>query len=157
MNYPLVFIVVSALEMLSILLIFVFKDILHSVLALSASLFVAALLFALLGQPLLALLQLFIMVGGISTYLFVGVASVSYSHFKHVSKGVLAFSFLILFAPLAYKAVYSLPTSGGPTSLTPQLISTYLNSGIMAIIIAVLMLFGIGIAAAMAIKRLGAY
>ena len=83
--YPIMFIVLALAELLSISLIFVFKDILHSVLSLAMAFFINSLIFLMLEQPLLALLQLFVMVGGISTFLFVGVASVSLSRFGHAN------------------------------------------------------------------------
>ena len=75
MGYIALFAIIALLEILSATLVFVFKDMLHVVLSFSALFIINSAIFMVLGQPFLALLQLFIMVGGVSTYLFVGVAS----------------------------------------------------------------------------------
>ena len=68
------FLAVAVLELISIALIVLFKDIMHSSLALASLFFMNLLVFLMLQQPLLAVVQLFVLVGGISTYMIIGVA-----------------------------------------------------------------------------------
>ena len=72
----------------------------HAALFLSLVFFINALVFLLLSQPILAILQLMIMVGGIATYIFVSVAPAKNSIAK-VRYGVLVLLFIILFVNLA--------------------------------------------------------
>ena len=97
----------AALIIIASALVFVFKDVLHVAVALTTVFLANSLLFLVLGQPILAIIQLFIMVGGVSTYLFVGVASASYSHFKYINYAALASLALLIFAIMAYGAVRS--------------------------------------------------
>lgn len=104
MIYLALFAIVSILGVVLAALVFAFKDILHSAVALSGVFLINSLLFIALGQPLLAVIQLFIMIGGITTFIFVGVASATYSHFKYtrlVGLAILwAVFFVIIVVPL---------------------------------------------------------
>lgn len=154
--YPTVFIALALLELVSIALIFVFKDLLHSVLALAMAFFFNSLLFLLLNQILLALIQLFIMVGGISTYLFVGVASVSYSRFKHTSYTALAVLSVIFFALLTYRSL----AVGFPTQqqnfLSNNLIRGYLSASVALLYMLAFALFGVALGSILLLKKIGA-
>jgi NADH:ubiquinone oxidoreductase subunit 6 (subunit J) len=105
-----------------------------------------AALLALLGLPLLALLQLFIMVGGVSTYLFVGVSSENLSRFRHTSFPVL----FILAICLAVVPVYKVLAAGTASPVTGALGSATIAAGISGNLALFYMLgvllFGIGIA-----------
>ncbi len=70
-----VFVIIALFTVGSSIAIFVEKKLLHSVLALTMAFLGSALIFISLGQTLVALLQLFVLVGGLSTYLIVAVAS----------------------------------------------------------------------------------
>lgn len=104
MIYPIVFVIVSVVGLIAAVLMFTFRDILHSAVALATVFLVNSLLFLLLGQPLLAVIQLFIMIGGITTFLFVGVASTSYHEPKRTNIAALVvvwmLTFIIIFLPL---------------------------------------------------------
>lgn len=69
------FLAISALTLISALILFLSRRLLHAVLALTFVFLGSALIFLYLGQTFAALLQLFIFVGGLSTYLIVAVAS----------------------------------------------------------------------------------
>ena len=153
MVYPLTFMVLASADILSLLLIFVFKDILHSVLALSVSFFVNSLIFLLLSQPLLALIQLFIMVGGISTYLFVGVASAPLSHFKHTSHAVLAIVSVVFFAACFYNAAGMQLPAPQNNALSGEAIATYLASSMGQLYMVALVLFGAALGSIALLKK----
>ena len=153
--YPLVFIAVALVELASISMIFISRDVLHSVLALSAAFFFNSLLFLLLSQPLLALLQLFIMVGGISTYLFVGVAAVSYSRFKHTTYSALMILSVAFFTLLLYNSLGVGFPAQQQNPLSSAAISNYLSSGVGQLYIITFALFGIALGSILLLKRIG--
>ncbi|MGC8587171.1 MAG: hypothetical protein ACP5K9_02695 [Candidatus Micrarchaeia archaeon] len=70
-----VFAAIAVLSLVFSMLVFAAKKLLHAVLALTSVFALSAALFALLGQELVALLQLFIFVGGLSLYLMVTIAA----------------------------------------------------------------------------------
>ncbi len=105
-----------------------------------------AALLALLGLPLLALLQLFIMVGGVSTYLFVGVSSESLSRFKHTSFPVLFIIAICLAVVPVYK-VLAMPT--GPAQagvLSQSAMAAGISGNVVLFYMLGVLLFGIGLA-----------
>ncbi|MCL4389050.1 MAG: hypothetical protein M1528_03240 [Candidatus Marsarchaeota archaeon] len=153
--------ILGVLAMLSALLVFYFKKISHIAVAISALFFMNSLLFLALNQPILAVIQLFIMVGGISTYLFIGVGSAPYSGFKHVNWPVLAISSIAIFALIFYGlqesgGLSSLSASALPGSYSANAIAGSFSSApsLLAIYAIMIMLFGIGIGAIKLLKRL---
>lgn len=70
-----IFIAISILTIAAGLATFLSRRLLHSVLAITFAFIGSALIFIYLDQTFIALLQLFIFVGGLSTYLIVAVAS----------------------------------------------------------------------------------
>ena len=92
----------AALITIGASLMFVFRDVLHVAVALSFVFLVNSLIFLLMNQPLLAVIQLFVMIGGVSVYLFVGVAAASYSHFKYTNYVALGAIAITIFAILVY-------------------------------------------------------
>ena len=106
MVYPLM-LILAALMLAAASLIFVLKDVLHIAVALSAVFLINSLIFLIMGQPILAVIQLLVMIGGVSTYLFVGVASAGYSKFKYTNRPLLALVAVIIFAALGYGAYAS--------------------------------------------------
>lgn len=69
------FIAISMITIGAGLAVFLSRRLLHSVIALTFAFIGSALVFIYLGQTFVALLQLFVFVGGLSTYLIVAVAS----------------------------------------------------------------------------------
>ena len=98
----LAFIFVAAFELLAVALIFAFRNMMHSALALALVFFANSLAFLVLGQPQLAIIQLLVLVGGVATYISVSVASSSYSKFKHVRIPALAVVAALLFAVMVF-------------------------------------------------------
>lgn len=114
----------------------------------------SAAMLAVLGLPLFALLQLFIMVGGVSMYLFVGVSSENLSRFKHTSFPVL----VVLAAALAAVPVYKVLTLGAFTGQISApasgALAASLGGNIVLFYMLAIMLFGIGIASIIMMKGL---
>jgi len=69
------FFLIAAITIISSIFVFIEKKLIHAVAALSLAFMGSALLFFLLGQTFIALLQLIVFVGGLSTYLIVAVAA----------------------------------------------------------------------------------
>lgn len=155
MDYLALFMILSLLEILSATLIFVFKDILHAVLAFSLVFVFNSALFFVLAQPFLALLQLFIMVGGVSTYIFVGVGSASYSKFRHTNYTFLIVTYLAVFISFSYRITSVTPIIPETNLLSTTLISQSISSNLGLLYIIVLTLFGIGLSSIVLMKKLG--
>lgn len=154
MAYVALFIIVALLEVLSAVLIFLFKDILHVVLAFAAVFVFNSAVFLLLNQPFLALLQLFIMVGGISTYIFVGVASSSYSKFKSTNYTALAVAYVVVFILLSARLVQTGPIIEQQNLLTPQLIMQSIGQNAGYLYILAILLFGVGFGSIILMRKL---
>lgn len=97
-----IILILAALITIGALLIFVFKDVLHVAVSLALVFFANSLIFLFLNQPLLAVIQLLIMIGGVSVYLFVGVAAASYSNFRYTNYIAFAVAAIAVFASMTY-------------------------------------------------------
>ncbi|MGC8670013.1 MAG: hypothetical protein ACP5TL_02580 [Candidatus Micrarchaeia archaeon] len=149
-----IFAILAALEIVSILLIFIFKNVLHSIIMLSIAFITSSLIFFFMQQPLLGLLQLFIVVGGIITYLFISVASISMSKFRHTT--LIAFMALsVILATLLSYSVLGVSVQSGSNILTKGLIVSYIDQSIAAFYIIAITLFGASIGAIALFKSLG--
>ncbi|MGD0728932.1 MAG: hypothetical protein ABR981_02550 [Candidatus Micrarchaeaceae archaeon] len=154
MDYLALFIIVALLELLSAALIFVFKDILHVVIALASLFLFNSILFFILQEPLFAVLQLFIMVGGVSTYMIVGSGSASYSKFKHTNYYVLASAYIVIFAMLAYGALQTSIAVSEQNVISNSFIAQSIMSNIGLFYLIALMMFGIGISSIVLMRKI---
>lgn len=155
MAYVAVFIIIALLEIISAVFIFFFRNILHSVIALSMLFVFNSALFLILAQPLLALLQLFIMVGGVSTYIFVGVASPSYSKFKGTNYAVFAAIYLVILLVFTVKVAQISPSAIEQNTLSGTLISKTLSSNAGILYLMTILLFGTGFGSILLMRKLG--
>ena len=107
----------------------------------------------LMGQPLLALFQLFILVGGLSTYLIVAVASEGRTHFNHVDGRMFVGVFVVLAIILTYAISVDTPQGLGSGGATVQeLVSSVSNYYALMAAIA-FTIFAIGIGSILLVKR----
>ena len=90
---------VSVFMVISSAYVFATKKIMHAVLALTGAFTGSALFFMLMGQELVALLQLFLLVGGLSTYLIVAIST------EEVRVSVKNFTSLVVTAVILYGAM----------------------------------------------------
>ncbi len=155
MTYLALFIIVALLEVLSAALILAFRNVLHIVLALSFLFIFNSAMFLMLGQPLLSLIQLFIMVGGVSTYILVGVGSTSYSKFRNTNRKTFVLTYLIIFVLFVYKLVGVGLSSNEQNVVSGSLISSSLSSNIGLLYLFAAMLFGVGFGSILLMRRLG--
>ncbi|MDE1833073.1 MAG: hypothetical protein KGH58_01505 [Candidatus Micrarchaeota archaeon] len=156
MDYTLLFAAVAALEVISAVLIFTFRNVLHSVLALSLTFLFNSILFLALQQTLLSLIQLFIMVGGVSTYIFVGVANSGLSRFRHTS--LLALGIMAPILIVAYATNLMFVGQGTVTQenqVSGLMIKSALASNIGVLYVIAFALFATGISSIVLLKSLG--
>lgn len=151
------FLIVSVIALAFSVLVFVFKDILHAAIALSGVFLMNSLFFIVLSQPLLAVVQLFIMVGGITTFLFIGVAAAPYSDFKYTKLLALCILWiitaLVMIVPLAE---VSSATGGESNVFGAGAISESLGSSAGIYYLMLLVMFGVSLGAILLLKKAGA-
>jgi NADH:ubiquinone oxidoreductase subunit 6 (subunit J) len=145
MAYLALFAALSLLELVSLALVFFLRDELHAVLSLTAAFAVSALLFLALEQPLLALIQLFVTVGGIAVCLLAGAAAVDAPRSRHANYATLALVALAFFAAIYYGASGAQFLGAQSNLLSVQMIASSLSSNIALLYVMAFMLFGIGI------------
>ena len=154
MAYLAFFMVLALIEIASAMAVYVLRDLLHSVLALAAFFTVNSALLLMLAQPMIALLQLFIMVGGISTFIFVGVASSGYSRFRSENYNALGIAYIALFVLLAVSIALSQVYGSAHNVLSATLIAQSLSGNVALLYFAALLLFGAGFGSIVVMKRL---
>jgi NADH-quinone oxidoreductase subunit J len=155
MIYLALFAIVSVLGVILAALMFAFKDILHSAMALAGVFLVNSLLFIALNQPLLAVIQLFIMIGGITTFIFVGVASATYSHFKYTKLGWLGLLWLVFFIAIAFPLT-KIQFNGQLSNIFgPSNVAISLGSSVGLFYIMLFVMFGVSLGAILLLKKTG--
>ncbi|MCL5430271.1 MAG: hypothetical protein M1504_02215 [Candidatus Marsarchaeota archaeon] len=154
-----IFAIFAALGIIFSILVFTFKDILRATLMLSGVFFANSLLFLLIGQPILAVVQLFIMVGGVTTFIFAGVASIPYSKFKHTRLRLLIVFWIVFFLAIVLPLFLgnSLGVSGSEGNIfNGSSINESISSGIGLFYIMLILLFGVSLGSIVLMKRMGA-
>ena len=149
------FLLVSVIELAAVAFIILSRDLLHSSLALAVLFFLNSVMFLLLAQPLLAVIQLFILIGGISTYMIIGVASSSFSKFRHGRPGLMLLLAAVLFAvmvyPLSGMSFSSIQSNAATSSSAGASIGHYI--GIFYLL--TFMLFAVALGSILLFKRIG--
>ncbi len=154
--FMLAFALVAAFEITAMGLIFAFREIMHSAVALALFFFANSLAFLLLNQPLLAVVQLLVLVGGVSTYVFVSVASASYSKFEHSRKAALAAVSLLLFVVIAYPILRSGLSGTAQTQQDYSSFPTYMYGSVEYVYLAFVLLAGTVLGSILLLKKVGA-
>jgi NADH:ubiquinone oxidoreductase subunit 6 (subunit J) len=151
------FAVLVAMELLLSAYIFRVKELLHAVVLLALVFATTSLLYLIASQPLLATIQLLVLVGGISMYLLVGTASESFSKFKHTNMALMLVLAAVLFAVIAYPVISSPGSyaSSTTTSFSIQQQSQFVGNDLVIFYIIALLLSGISIGAIALYKKLG--
>jgi NADH-quinone oxidoreductase subunit J len=156
MFYPALFVIISAIGIILAILVFAFRDILHSALALAGVFLVNSLFFLFLDQPILAVVQLFIMVGGITTFLFVGVASAPYSKFKYTKLAYLCILWVVLLIAMIVP-LGSLGISASQSNIFDASgIANSLGTATALYYLMLLLMFGVSLGAVLLLKKAGA-
>ncbi len=154
--YETALVVLALLELLSAALIFYFKDMLHVGIALSVLFFFNSVLFLAAQQPLLAVIQLFIMIGGISTYFIIAVASLGTSDFKHIRIIPIVVFSAVIFIALALPIILLNPLNGNPQGpITMATLTTEFTSQIGLFYILTLLVFATAMGSIALFNRIG--
>jgi NADH:ubiquinone oxidoreductase subunit 6 (subunit J) len=154
MMYEYIFGIIAVVEIASATGIFLFRDVMHSALALAIMFLVNSAAFMALGEPLLAIIQLFILVGGVATYLFVGVASDHQSERRHTNFAAFSILSILVFAFVAYPYIGYF--TGSPSAqLTASSISAEFSSGYQLLYVLVILLFGSALGSILLLKSAG--
>lgn len=145
--------IIAAITLISAILIFLQKKLIHAVVALSAAFLGSALLFFLIGQTLIALLQLIVFVGGFSTYLIVAVATEEKSA-NLISLRHFAILAVILFVGMAALLLQYLPSTitNASTGFLNAASSAFQSSYALFYVMLVL-LFSISISGVLIIRK----
>ena len=151
-----VFIVSALVAIGAAVFMFKAKEIAHAMLGFLFVTVAAAALLVVLGLPLLALLQLFIMVGGVATYLFVGVSSENLSRFRHTSLPILVVLAIVLAVVPIYKTATAQSLGSQSNVLSSSLISSAISTNLVLFYMLAILLFGVGIGSMVMIKSLKA-
>ncbi len=147
--------IIAVLELAAIAFIFISKSLLHSVISLTLAFVANSALFLAMQQPFLAIIQLFIFVGGISTYAIVGVASASFSKFPHTNRLAFVAVFIILLAVISYPVFGMKNTVMQYNQFTALQVKTGISSYMGLFYLITAMLFGIAIGSIILVKSLG--
>ncbi len=148
--------IVAILDFIAIFSIFVFKDIFHSGIALAFAFLFNSIAFVVVGQPLLAIIQLFILIGGISTYLILGVASYGLSNFRHSNRLLLAILSVVIFIAMSYPLIGTTIVSARQNYFTGTAIPGGIVPYVAIYYLAAFMVFTTSIGSLLLLKRIGA-
>ncbi len=134
--------------------LFIQKSLFKAAIALAIVFVVVAGFILLTGQFMIALFQLLILVGGLSTYLIVAVASEREASFKHINLKIFIPVFVLMAAVLIYAVFATTATTTAPTM--PGILDEISNSiqnnfALMAAI--VFLMFALAIGSIMLIKK----
>lgn len=153
--YEVVLIIIAILEILSAVLIFRFKDMLHVGITLSVLFFFNSIVFLVAQQQLLAVVQLFVMIGGISTYFIIGVASLNLSNFKHIRIiPIVVFAVVVLL--VISLPLFSLSFSGSPNGpITMNTLASEFVGNIGLFYILTLLIFAVALGSIAMFNRIG--
>jgi hypothetical protein len=108
-----------------------------------------------LDQPLLAVVQLFIMIGGITTFLFIGVASSTYLKFKYTSVMGLAVLWTIVFIIFILPFNYIQITPYQSNVFSAGSIGEALGTSVILFYLMLLTMFGVALGAILLLKKAG--
>ncbi len=131
--------------------VFVQRKLLHAVTALAAAAAVSALVFLYLNQALVALLQLLIFVGGLSTYLMVAVAAEE--KFVNMRSAASFAAASILLGAVLIASVYGLPARAPSGTNFVQLAESAIGQYYGLMLASIFLLFAVAIASVLVIRR----
>ncbi len=149
----LIFILLVMVGLFAAMEIFIEKDLFKAALGLAFVFLSSSGLILLLSQPLIALFQLLILVGGLSTYLIVAVASERHADFAHTNMLVLGVSFVLFGGVLLYAVVLHPYPSFASGASVGQSISLSITQYYPLIYAMVFLLFSVAIGSVLLIRR----
>ncbi len=147
------FYILAPLTVIASALIFVQKRLIRAVIAIIGVFIGSALVFLLLGQTIIPILQMLVFVGGISTYLIVAVATEEKSA-RLVSIPYLTIVAVIVFA--AFMLMLGSTAIQQPSAPTPSFLaaaSSAMQSDYAILYLLAVLLFGVTIAGTLILKK----
>lgn len=148
-----VFFALAALAVIASIFIFLQKKLIHAVLSLAIAFVFSALIFFLLGQTLIAVLQMLVFVGGLSTYLIVAVATEEKGANLISMRWLLALSVLLSIGLSLSIAVHvPLQSASSPAGFLGAASSAFANSYAMLYMILIL-LFSVSISGVLILRK----
>lgn len=151
MAFDLLSIALALATVLGGIAVFLSQRLLRSVMFLAATAVFSALIFIYLGQTLLALLQLLVFVGGLSTYLLVAVAT---EERKSKMINVMNFAIAGIVISLAISALVSSPETSQPGTNSFGLVAEAAFQQYYALLLAaVFLLFAVAVGSVLVMKK----
>lgn len=142
----------AVFELAAAVSVYLLKSVAHATIALASVFLFNSLMFLVLGQVFLAEIQVFIVIGGIATYLIVGTATLSRTGFRHVRLPAFV-AMLVLFSAVLDYSVYSVGFSASQNNSFPSggIVLMFSSMGLLYLI--VLMLFAVSIGSIVLFKK----
>jgi NADH:ubiquinone oxidoreductase subunit 6 (subunit J) len=146
-----------AAEIISAIGIVFLKDQMRAAILLAVFFTINTAIFFCLGQALLGIIQLLILVGGVSTYLILGTGAVDQQYFRQRNTAAFVIVLILVFATLAYPILshdfgLQIPSlASQPVSVS--LTAIQLSSGLGLLYLAAILLFAAAAGAVMLLKR----
>ncbi|MCL5433923.1 MAG: NADH-quinone oxidoreductase subunit J [Candidatus Marsarchaeota archaeon] len=150
------FIVLAAIDILLAVSIFVTKHIFHAIIAMINIFIINSILFVMLAQPLLAILQLLIFIGGISIFMLVSVATESTKEIKLSKPSIIIILSMLVIILMGILAIHGFPflSSIKTEGLGSSYISVELSNNIYGLYMIASVMFIFAVGAAFMIKYL---
>jgi NADH-quinone oxidoreductase subunit J len=146
-----IYLLLSAFAIISALLVFLMKRLLHAAMALTITFVISAILFAAIGQAFIGLLQILIFVGGLSAYLIAAVATETKSKSMLKTKPFFASAIVLSIALTAI--ISSIPQAAYLQSTFQSSASMMFSQYYMLLFIMMILLFSTAIGGVLIIKR----
>lgn len=147
------FAVLAAATLIAAFAVFAEKSIFKSALALAATFFIVSISLLLLAQPVIAVIQLFVLVGGLSTYAIVAVASETKAHSYKINPKTMIATFIALFILLSYALLPGIASVNTSSSSAYTATGFALSSYGSAIYMVVIFMFSVAAGSIIIIKR----
>ena len=148
-----IFVLLTVVGVVSAMAILAQKELFKASIGLAFVFVVVSGLIFVMGQGVIALLQLFILVGGLSTYLIVAVAAERQTGFEHVDPRIFIPVFLVIAAVLFYAIVSNTQQGSGSNVSIGAEFAAAISTYYALIAGAVFLVFAVGIGSIMLIKR----
>jgi NADH:ubiquinone oxidoreductase subunit 6 (subunit J) len=147
------FIILAVITIVSAFAIFISRSILKSALALAFVFIAVSAVLLLLGQAVIATIQLFILVGGLSTYIILAVASETKPNKSKTNMKIFTILFIVIFAVTSYSILPSILSINTAQNNIYAAITYAMSQYLLPIYAIILFMFSVAIGSIIIIKR----
>jgi NADH:ubiquinone oxidoreductase subunit 6 (subunit J) len=147
------FIILAVITIVSAFAIFISRSILKSALALAFVFIAVSAVLLLLGQAVIATIQLFILVGGLSTYIILAVASETKPNKSKTNMKIFTILFIVIFAVTSYSILPSILSINTAQTNIYAAITYAMSQYLLPIYAIILFMFSVAIGSIIIIKR----